>query len=314
MDDHTRQPRRWLPWAVAAGVIALTMGIAATAMLSREPTPPGLGIDAQVVRDGDRVAAIGSLIQAPGQPVRLCRGNPMTQPNPAPAPTCSSWAFDVAESAIPDSVVWKQTDGVRHAEGSYRLSGVWRGGQIEEQSLALVPPAPQPTGYDKWYPGGRFELPCDVPSTWPDEGFGSPRYPEAQDRISAEVRRHPERYSGLWVAYPKEASMIGPDFGPYVVSVGTVGDPVAEQRRLSELFPYSLCVHKVDYSAQELNAVSRRLDLEYPGHTHVAPDLGRLEVEVFVLDEAMRTKIGDDADMVDLATFVHKERSSPGTA
>lgn len=295
-------------------MVALTAGLAAMAALTEKAAQSATSTDAQVVRDGDRVAATGLLIQAPGAPLKLCQGNAMIAIYPAPAPTCSAWAFPIDGAAVPDSVVWLTTDGVRHAEGSYRLTGLWRDGRIEEQALTLVPQEPRPTGDGKWYPSGRFELRCDLPSTWPDKDFQSPAQQAAQRRLSAEVGRHPDRYSGVWGAHPRQGSTIGPDFEPYIISVGTVNDPATEQRRLQEIYPYSLCVHQVPYSARELNAVASRLDIAQPGRTHVAPDLGRLQVELFVLDEAMRERVGDDADAVIVAPFVHKESSSPGTA
>lgn len=263
------------------------------------------GIDDKVVRDGDRVTAVALLRQLPGDEIRMCQTG-LRKDVPGSAPSCDGGTIEVDEDALPDGVIWTTAEGVRFTEEGYRLTGVWRGGRVEQQSLQRVSPQPHSTEYDKPGAGDRFDLPCDVPTTWPDRGFMSEDFQAAESRLQAEVNRHPERYSGFWVAYPRQASTIGPDFGPHVAVVGTVGDPAADQRSLAELYPYSLCVHRVPYSAAQLEAVAKRIKTDETWRISVAPDLGKLQVELFVLDEAARAAIGDDVDKLILRPFVRK--------
>ncbi|MGH3713663.1 MAG: hypothetical protein ACRDT4_09425, partial [Micromonosporaceae bacterium] len=298
-----RRTPRWVPFAVAAGVVVLTAGIGAAVVMSNgadRPAPPAAtGLDAEVVRDGDRVTATGNLVWAPGKPILLCQVNPAILISPAPAPTCSPWAVEVPEPAV-GGVSWKQTDRVRHTEERYTVSGTWRDGRIAQPSLAQAP-----TGSDEPLGDGtaateELPLPCDPP----EGGWVQPRVDPAQleaarSALSEQVTAHPASYSGLWVAEGN---------GVDVMVVGTVHAPAEHQRKLAATYPYPLCVTKADYSAAQLNATADRLATgDGSWMTAVLPQHARVEVQLFVLDDAARDRIGKDAGMVTVLPFVHRE-------
>ena len=305
-----RQSPRWAPLAVAAGVVVLTAGLTGIVVFTHQGadrhTATTRNIDSEVIHDGDPVSATSTLYAASGQPIKLCQTG-VHLDTPAVPPSCLGGTIEVDNGAIPASIQWKEAGGIRFTESRYTVRGVWSDGRIKQQSVELASGQPSDIASNRLNADGRFHLPCDVPTSWPDTAFGSPQFRAAEDKLKSDVSQQPERYSGLWVAYPKEAPTTGPDFGPYVIVVGTVGDPAVDQRNLSKIYPYSLCVTRVDYSAAELNVVAKRLETDDgTWHTNVAPDLARVKIDLFVLDQAARDRIGTDADKVIIEPFVHK--------
>ncbi|MGH3658656.1 MAG: hypothetical protein ACRDUA_18530, partial [Micromonosporaceae bacterium] len=275
--------------------------------------PAKRGLDGQVVRDGDRVAATGTLLKAPGEPLQLCQTNPTIEIHPPPAPTCSEWTVEVDDRAVPDSVPWQQTDGVRHTEGRYTVTGTWRDGRIVRPSVEPAPKPPQndPTSATGPVPGAgqpaptvdgeeRFPMSCPAPAGgWRVVRVDPQQAEAARNALAEKVSGDPEQYSGMWVAYPEP--------GIEVMVVGTVGDPAKDQTKLAEGFPYHLCVMRVEHSAAELNSTSERLATsDGRWQTEVWPDRAKVVVRLRVFDQAARDRVGDDADKVIVKPFVHR--------
>lgn len=290
--------RRWVPLAVAAGVVVLTAGIAAMAVLNQGGAPPAAGPDDdQVVRDGDRVTATGVLLQE-GDQLRLCELGPAILPDPGPPPSCARGVMVEAGVAVPASVRWQETSGVRHSEAQYTITGVWRDGGIADASLA-----PASTGSDdslgEQPPAEELPLPCDAPPDgWKAPRAEPDRIEAARQALNAQVDGHPASYSGMWLA------RAGGEVE--VMVVGTVHDPAEHQAKLAKAYPYPLCVTKVDFSAAQLDAVARRLSGAGSWETAVLPHVARVEVRLTVLDQAAQDWIGTSADMVTVVPFVRK--------
>lgn len=307
------QRRRWLPAAAAACAVALMIGVAAGVMVGRErrqsAIPPAVDgsapLAARVVSEGDRVIGDGWVIAHRRQPLRLCGPALLPQAGPdRPGPMCPPISVElvgVEPSTLPG---WTERDGVGFSS-QVRIYGLWRGGVLYADRIER--PAPET-------PRPSRRVPCDLPSTWPDKAWGSEEFEAAQRRLDSELREYPERYGGRWVTYPEQASTIGPDFGPYVVVVSTVEDPAATQRRLTDIYPFSLCVVRAEHSAADLNAVVDRLNTD--SRTWVAsvrrPDLNRVSVDLIVIDQAALARIGDDADKVVVKPLIHKGVAATG--
>ena len=96
----------------------------------------------QVVRDGDRVSASGSVVSVPGRPVRFCA--PVAQdaigyaPGQEPAPAYCPFGVDVEAVDLADLADRCEKDG--SLEGQTALTGVWRDGKLVVQEQG--PPAP----------------------------------------------------------------------------------------------------------------------------------------------------------------------------
>ena len=116
----------------------------------------------QVVRDGDRVSASGSVVSVPGRPVRFCA--PVAQdaigyaPGQEPAPAYCPFGVDVEAVDLADLADRREKDG--SLEGQTALTGVWRDGKLVVQEQG----PPEPYGE----PEQAAAPPCDPPQGgWP---------------------------------------------------------------------------------------------------------------------------------------------------
>src|SRR5687767_3837438 len=114
-------PRRWLPAAVAAGVVLIAAGGVYAVTRPDESVPFGVAEEASlVVREGAEVEATGRLS---GTPMRFC----------APATTTA-----INDGACPFSVPVTGLDAA--PDGNVRLRGVWKAGVLEvKQRLDPLP-------------------------------------------------------------------------------------------------------------------------------------------------------------------------------
>lgn len=299
-----RRTASWAPYAVAAGVVVLTAGLAGVAMLGRGDEPPAgprpdtSTLEVELVRDGDTVEVTGTVLAASGDSVKICELNPSIAVHPPPAPTCSPRAVSLA--GTPEGIAdWTVTDGVRHTKGQYTVTGIWRDGEIEQQSIRQADSGQgQSISASAGTAEGRFPMPCAAP-----EGGWRADPPQqvetANGRLVQHVDGRPNAYSGVWAAYPSE--------GVAVMVVGAVGDLADARRTLRAIYPHNLCVTKVDHSAAELNPAARRLgSADRSWQAEVWPDRARVALTLLVLDQAALDKIGDDADKVIVQPFVRK--------
>jgi hypothetical protein len=208
--------------AAPAGVVVVT---------TVEATSSGAAIDL-VVRDGDDVAASGTVVAAPGQPMRFCAPAPTAMigwpEGREPPPSCT---FGVNVTGVDlDALVGADTTaGVRH--GRAYLRGVWRAGAIvvTEQAAPVEgpPPAPPPT------------LPCPPPDGGWTRGFS----PDSNE-LHEYIQERAEQFRPLWVSYPE--GVPGGSMSPNTVEVLVVevvrGDADQASHELSGLYAGNLCV------------------------------------------------------------------------
>lgn len=277
----------------------------------------------QVVHEGDAVTAAGIVVKEPGAPTLLCRTLPRVAiayaAGEEPPPGCSSLAVRLSgadESALPG---WTERDGVWFTEETVTVAGEWRDAALAVGSVTV--------GGSPWGPelADSWQVPCAPPTGgWVDgDGVLSAGVePEAYEAImvalDAELTAHPDRYHGNWVGYPDGDPVDSdPPYGEIgepmpareVMIVSTVDDPAATQAGLETVFPGNLCVIQVERSALELEAVAGRFSLADDSWTLDADSLrslvsNRVLLELPVLDEAAATRIGADAELVEVWSLV----------
>ncbi|HEX8865666.1 MAG TPA: hypothetical protein VF821_08420 [Lentzea sp.] len=202
--DVTRwRRRRWLPTAVAAGVVLIAAGGVYAVTRSAEPVPFGVTKDTSlVVQDGAEVEATGRIT---GTPMRLC----------APATTTA-----INVGTCPFSVPVTGLDAA--PDGEVRLRGIWKAGVLEVKER--LDPLPNPAR--------DWRTPCAPPA-------GGWRSGEADGK---ELDRyvfdeHPDHFRRPWVSSPD-----GKPGGDVLVVEVVAGDVQAEGRELKSRYSGNLCV------------------------------------------------------------------------
>lgn len=136
--------------------------------------------------------------------------------------------------------------------------------------------------------------------------------------LDTELVGHPDRYHGNRVGYPDgdpnapEAPRNdtgAPIPAHEVMIVSTVDEPTDVQAHLATIYPGNLCVTQVDRSAGELVAVVERLAVPDGSWAPDADSLYSLlsnlvQLELPVLDAAAATRIGADAELVEVWSLV----------
>lgn len=203
--DVTRwRGRRWLPVAVAAGVILIAAGGVHALTKPVEPAPFGVARDPSlVVREGTSVEATG---EVRANPMRFC----------APAPTTAMNA-----GSCPFSVPVTGLDSA--PDGVVRLRGIWQAGVLEVRER--LDPLPEPER-------SSFRTPCAPP-----DGGWRPGQADGKALHRYVVDEHPDQFRRPWASYPDGRP------GVDVLTVEVVaGDVQAAGRELKSRYSGNLCV------------------------------------------------------------------------
>jgi hypothetical protein len=285
---------------VVAGLLARGVLLTGTATGSPESSPTAsLGLlGAQMVRPGDEVEGRGAVVADQGGYL-LCLLNASSDvkysPGKQPPPSCSPIAVrltGVDATAVPG---WKEENGVGIAL-DVRVRGHWTGQSIEVTGISQPPPL-QP----------RYVLPC-VPSSSLPEPSDPQLQESAAGALSAAIANHSDLYDDLWRGYPEGwvPGSPAPSTQGSAYVVGTTGDVVSARQQMSAIYPYPLCVEKVDFSSAQLHAAAQRLAQPPVWRVEVGADLDRVIVELAVLDQAAVNRIANDAEMVMVQPLIRR--------
>lgn len=271
---------------VAVVLIALVVGFAGRHRPSVGTDWTGDLLAAAVVRAGDRVTAVGTVVIEAGRSPQICR--PFDDPQvggPTP-PICSPIGVELEGLAETDLPSPSELGGVVF-NARVRIGGTWTGRTIRVESVGSAGPV-SPAG---------DTVPCaEPPGGWPDPPASPLDDENATRRLAAEIAEHPELYSGYWGVAVDSGVASTP---LSVAVVGVVGDPDRARARLADVFPYALCVVVAKYSAEELDRVAQELDR--PGlvwKPQVEPALNRVRVLLTMLDDEWATVLSDHPQAV----------------
>jgi hypothetical protein len=309
--------RIWIPAAAAAGVVVV---IGAGVLLTRsgsDPSraaavppaaaapPPAARLDDLRGHDGDLVTASGTVLAAPGRPVRFCApsggGLPATigpERPPGCSPAVTLAGADVSRLTEPNSyreVRWGRAAITgRYAHGTITVTaqGTPRRDPNPPDTLPVTPPCPAPAG--GWQPGPLSE--------------------SGRAALTAAVGGHPAQYGEVVVTYP-DGPPSGPTAAPgyagttQVVLVTTTLDPAEAEKELRRTYDGNLCVRPAVRSRAATDAVWRKLSPEngagavwtrygvYAG----GPDhlTGRVRIDLTVLDDAAYRWLAGGGEVVE---------------
>lgn len=195
--------RRWLPAAVAAGVVLIAAGGVYAMTRPTEPVPFGVAQDPPlVVREGAEVEATGRIT---GSPMRLC----------APAVTTA-----ISSDTCPYSVPVTGLDAA--PDGDVRLRGIWKAGVLEVKER--LDPLPDPVR--------DWRTPCAPPA-----GGWRSGQADGKDLDRYVLDEHPDLFRRPWASSPD-----GKPGGDVLVVEVVAGDVQAEGRELRSRYSGNLCV------------------------------------------------------------------------
>jgi hypothetical protein len=275
---------RSVPAGDTAGAVSTPSGAVGTPSTSQRVVDS----NSLIVATADTVVATGAIGVGSTGRVYLCPGELASRGG---ALGCRGAKF-VQVSGV-DGQVW----GGR----SVTIRGTWTGEvvQVAEISPAepITPTAPGP-------------VPCDPPAGgWPGNA-PSDAVEEAGHELEDEVRRNPEAYVGLWPAVVPDASRGTTDpvvITDRVVVVGTVDDVEAVRSRLSQIYPFNLCVVHVEFSAGELESVVQHLSaVNSSWLIEIEPRLDRVVVTVGALDASGFAELAPFLEKLELRTTLKR--------
>lgn len=250
----------------------------ATPLESNAPMPPPPAI----VRDGDTVVAYGNLFETatPSQAF-LCRWADGFAPDIGclGSVVVTVRGVDVrelpgteADPSVPElpAGTWVST--------YIRVEGVWRGEAIE---ATHVERAERPSTRE------LLALP-DVPCARPPDGWaGYPPDPGLVDQADAalrsEVSEHPDEYAGISFAVTTDEEG---RISELVRVVGTLVDVESVSPKLHSIYPFNLCIVRVEHSSSELQEIADDLfAFNRDWEILIDTSVGRVGVYVPVFDQ-----------------------------
>lgn len=302
---------RWATVAAAGAVVVVVggTGVLLTTRPADRPAEPVAAAAASPprtlaqlrVRDGDVVTGSGTVLAAPGKPVRFCA--PVAEraigyPGPERPPDCSL-GVDLVGADL-DRLTEPEAFGTTRW-GQAAVTGRYRAGTITVtaqaapvrapdpgSSLPERPPCPAPPG--GWRPGGADRA--------------------ATEALAAVVTGNPTAYGEVAVTYP-DGHPSGPTAAPgyrdatEVLLVTTRLDPASAEKQLRAHFAGNLCVRPAPRSRADTDAVWRRIEPDSGGGAwqrhgvyQGGPDYlsGRVAVSLTIVDApAYRWLAGADA-------------------
>lgn len=253
--------------------------------------PKATPID-DIVREGDAVVASGRLWESDDGPPLLCPRMVSAGGDPGCLDSTLVQITGVDARSLPGS----EANG-KWVTTYITVRGTWGGEGI--QATEVIPDEAPPLFPSKL-------VPCDAPAGgWPGQGMpGTPDAEQAALDLQDEVATSPDVYVGIWTAIINNSTGVMVD---RTLVVGTTGDVESALAELSEIYPFNLCITKVEYSARELDDVVDRLTAsERTWMVEVDPSLDRVVVKTIVLDPATAEAVAEFADRVVVRPVVEK--------
>ena len=306
-------PARWRMWAPVASVAGIAVVVAAVVVplslqrgqpeqIGAAPTPTGEASVRALPADqggGVPVEGAGTLFRDGTGPIMLCSGVVSTLDLPASGAGCGPVA--VPTTGVEPRWLVHTTTGGQAYSGPVRVEGTYRDATLAVNRVVEATPDPPP-------PVTEPPVPCPPPAGgWPP-GYGLPAQDDgsALNRLAEHVRASPDRFGDLWEGHPDGPPSADASYAPtrMVYVVGTTGDVDAARTELAALYPGSLCVHKVRYSATDLENVAERLrsNSSTPIEASVLVIENKVAVKVVALDPAtvaILDPVGRDALVVE---------------
>ena len=125
-----------------------------------------------------------------------------------------------------------------------------------------------------------------------------------QRALEVELSSHPDMYAGLWSAENTDANG---ETAVSAVVVGTVVEVDTVAARLHSMYPFNLCVVRVEYSDRDLQEVAGLITkLNRPWDVQVDPSVNRVVVRVPVLDRPTVDALDPYSDKVEIRAIVER--------
>ena len=308
--------------ALAAVTAAVAIGAAVVLVQPDEDDGPDRlaaqqpAEQSQVVRDGMRVTATGSVVAVPGRPVRFCA--PVVRaligyaPGQEPAPEYCELGVDAEGVDLAQLRDRREKDGA--VEGGATLTGTYRDGTliVEQQE---VPPPPSPAEES------REEPPCPAPDGgWPRDPsiLRGPGYePEGDANMMAEQPAM-DRYRAAHPGDVLTIALLRPFPDSVLMGVSAVDEQAAAraEEALRPTYGERLCIVVSRFTRAQVTAARQaipvggeegtRLGALAGGGEGVGGDL-QVEVEfdvVMVTEELQRRASGHPAGLVVLRPWL----------
>jgi hypothetical protein len=272
---------RWMP-------VVDPIGTATPGVPGAEATPDPLA-GLEVIRPGDTVTARGAMVVHKSGDVFLC-------PTSAIALLPAGVDVDAVCLYAPLLPLRGVDEGTTFIWAT--VVGTWDGSSVDVQRISE---ADRPD-----LPWSDRSVSCEPPvGGWP----GNPDDDQAVAVLDQEVRENPSTYVGMWSA--QAMSEMGDSVR--VMAVGTVDDLETAKRRLTETYPFNLCVVDVDFSLSELEDVTAELAaLEGPNlRLDVDAASDRVVVWTNALDLPTAEAILPFLDKIEVRATLQLVRASP---
>ena len=195
----------------------------------------------QVLRDGDRVHAVGQVVSVPHRPVRFCA--PVAEAllgdtgGQEPAPQYCPVGVDLVGANLAMLSDRREKDGA--IEGRADITGVYRAGAVTVSTQA-TPPTPGITAPAPDSP------PCPAPAG------GWPRGPRGENIDTAAASSYAARHPGS----VQQIAMLRPSENQVVGLVLSTGNPATIQAALQAPMRNRVCVIRTRYTKAQIAATS----------------------------------------------------------
>jgi hypothetical protein len=210
----------------------------------------------------------------------LCDPLPVRLVEPA-APKCSAIEVELRASKVADVADWLSVD-TGASTSAVRVTGRWDGSLLVAE--ATLPPKAPPSHA---IPCAEIERGHNLPPTEQD-------VEALLEALGRFVEGRKETYSGYWVTELRPG-----DDKSRVAIVGTIGALAISQVEIGQVYPFARCVHPVEYSGQDLEAVQARLQMWHPDwSSSVSVVLDRVVVRVPFVDADVAAILNEQPEIV----------------
>jgi hypothetical protein len=321
-DQDSRWPRmgRWS--AAVASLAAILAVIYVSLPGSRQPSGAEAPTESSPTRQSPAATQLPSLSRPPDVPAsEHPTHNPTRQPSASGHADGIRWGDSVTVTGQlalrPTRICWTiisldgttgtcaepavRVDGFSAGQieavggaGRVTVLGTWTGNSVAATSISRAPAEPIHVP----------DAPCDEPTgDWPSEDRAA-EVEAAEVLLGEHLAADPERYASMWTAKRPGGTDRWLD---RVLVVGTISNPNDVESELRGVYPYRLCVVKVDYSEAELVRVSSELSAMYPSwFIGFEPRLNRVTVRVTVLDVSTAANLRPYARFVSVDPLVQR--------
>ncbi len=236
-----------------------------------------------------RVGGTGSLIRHQNGETWLCPGITTTADLPTSRAGCGE--LHVLVTGVDEKWLVHTTTSGQGYSDPVKVEGTYRAGTLAVTKVDPFTPDPPP-------PFAEPPVPCPAPAGgWrPGHGY-TPDDPnnDPLNRLIEQVRGKPADYTDVWEGHPEGVPPGGSAPPVMVMVVGTKGDVASTRAELAAIFPGNLCVHRVQYSASELQAIAEQLRRDSRTPIGVDPLVieNKVRVKVIALDPATSALLDD---------------------